>query len=190
MNNFDEHLIQFMREQIALEEHLGRIIEEQIAEIHETDFSDAKNLLINIRDNLERHFEPLNELLDKLEQEALEAKSKATLVGKASLNGLAPGTAQRKTWRVSRMLRDDYSALSLIAINNTLLHTTALALGCQEVAEIALRHLHNLAPLVIKMADLLPEIITRELRNESPDVDLTIAQTALKNTKLAWRRVY
>lgn len=190
MNNLDEHLKQYIREQIALEEHLSTVIEQQISEVSETEFADAKNVLIQTREVLERHFIPLNALLDKLEKDTATALAiTVSSNGSGNSNGLHhhPGETEQRSKRISTILRDDYSALNLVAISNTLLHTTALALNCQEVAAIALSHLQNLTPLVVKIGQLVPEVVARELRTQSPEIDLAIAQIALKNTQLAWR---
>lgn len=186
MENNIEILKQCLSEQIALEEHLCRIIEEQISEIDETDFEDAKNLLKKTSQVLENHFLPLNTLLDKFEKDALNARGKVVAGNGRDLNNIL-AVEQRNT-RISRILRDDYSALNLITISNTLLHTTALALDAQEVAAIALKHLKNLVPLVIKIGCLVPDVVTRELcSNSSSTIDLSVALTAMKNTQLAWR---
>lgn len=89
--------------------------------------------------------------------------------------------------RVNLMLRDDYSALHLITMSNTLLHTAALAFDAQEVADTALQHLKDLAPLVITISDLLPELIAQELHYQNPSIDPTVGQKALRNAKQAWR---
>lgn len=74
MSNHNETLRQNISEQIALEEHLFNTIEEQLAEIDDKDFDDAKILLTKTKNILERHFITLNQLLDKLEIDALDIK--------------------------------------------------------------------------------------------------------------------
>lgn len=179
MSKLNDILKQYLAEQIGLEEHLCRVIEEQISEFSETDFGDAKDLLVSTREVLENHFIPLNELLDKLECDAIKVVTPASL-------GKGPEKIRIKK-RISTILRDNYSALNLITMSNTLLHTMALALDCQEVADIALKHLRNLAPLVKQIGKILPEAVTRELNAESAIIDLTIAQVALNNIRLAWQ---
>jgi hypothetical protein len=90
--------------------------------------------------------------------------------------------------QISRILRDDYAALNHVTISTTQLHTLALSLGARDVAELALTHLENLAPLVVKIGELIPSVTTRELVKEFPSVDQGVAQTALLNTKRAWKK--
>ncbi len=182
-----EHVIkQQLREQLALEEHLCRTMEEQIAGIDERYFADAKKLLRQTISVLTTHFASLNGQLDQLEQRSLNERNQMV-----AMNGAVPknslGREQQKG-QLYRVLRDAYSALNLITMSNTLLHTTALALGSGEVAALALKHLENLVPLVIRLGELTPEVLALELHAESSSIDLSVAKIALKNTQLVWRK--
>ncbi len=184
MSSQNQILIQHIHEQIALEEQLCKIIEKQISEINEPNYIDAKNLLIRAFKTLESQFAPLNSILDKLEDASSIDIFKTESNGIEMKNLLDP---EQKNSIISRILRDDYSALNLITMSNTLLHTTALALESKEVAELALQHIKNLAPVVIKIGQMVPDVVTRELKIKSPLIDLNIAKTALKNTQQAWK---
>lgn len=186
MDNHSEVLKQQLSEQIALEEHLCKIIEEQLSEIDEVEFADARVLLSNTCKVLERHFTPLNRLLDKLDEGLSQASQFKAEPGNG--NGTNMNLQDQRSRRISKILRDDYSALNLITISNTLLHTTALALDSKEIADTALSHLENLTPLVVQIGELMPEVVARELQSESSKIDLGVAQTALKNARLAWRK--
>jgi hypothetical protein len=186
MVNHDDHLKQYVREQIAIEESFCSLLEQQISEVNTAEYADAANLLIEAREVLGRNFVSLNKTLDNLEQGAVSTLS---LIAGGNGTSTVKHLSERdlRTRRISKMLRDDYSALNLITMSNTLLHTTALALEQQEVAAIALKHLQNLAPIVVKIGALVPEVATRELHRESSKIDLSVGQIALKNTQLAWR---
>ena len=185
MENRDDILKQHLSEQIALEEDLYRIIQEQIVEIDEARFADAKSLLARTGQTLETHFTPLNELLDKLELDAVAARTRAVGSNGGGFKNPLERVVARKP--ISKILRDDYSALNLITISISQLHTAALVLESKDVARVALKHLENLAPLVVRLGELVPQVVARELRNGSEESDPEIAQTALKNIRLAWR---
>lgn len=185
MNSLNHVLIQYLGEQIALEEQLCSVIENQILEIDEETFSDAKTLLVKTKQVLEEHFIPLNETLDNLEQDVIHARKKSVAGNGAELRSSV--FQGNQSTRLSTLLRNDYSALNLITTGNTLLYTAALALDCQAVATIALKHLQNLAPIVIKIGELLPEVVAQELRSESPKMNPSVGRIALKNTQLAWQ---
>lgn len=195
MEDHREFFKQQLSEQLALEEQLCKIIADQLSEIDGTEFLDAKNLLIKTNQVLERQFTALNSQLDKLEQDAVDARNQAIVSSRGVFGHLATNGHETinspvkvKMALTSKILRDDYTALNLITMNNTLLHTAALALDSQDVAKLALQHLKNLAPLVVRLGELMPEVVARELRAISKKIDLSIAETALKNTQLAWRR--
>ena len=174
-----------LAEQVSLEEQLYGLLQEQITSIHQKEFIDAKIALMNTAETLEQHFTALNALLDTFEREAHVRQAMSC----EEKNGHGTVARAQKRERLSRTLSDDYSMLNHITMSNTLLHTTGLALESQEVAALALRHLQNLAPLVVKLGELLPEIVTIELQQDSPGVDLLIAKKALRNTQEAWRKV-
>jgi hypothetical protein len=96
--------------------------------------------------------------------------------------------AAKRQGKISRILQDAYLALNGVTISNTALHTTALALDAHDIAHLALKQLQNLAPLVVQIGRLMPEVIARELHKESANIDISIAQQALKNVQLAWKK--
>ncbi len=189
MNNT---LINHISEQLALEETLYKVIEEQLELIAETDYPDAKAILQKTHQLLEQSYSNLNSQLDKFEAAIKKEES-----SKPYLNGTTPPKTQVKATAkelprqllISKILRDDYSALNLITMGNTLLHTAALALEDEELATLALKHLSGLAPVVVRLGELLPEVVTRELKTEFQKIDANVAQLALNNSKLAWKKV-
>ena len=174
-------LEQYLSEQVALEEQLYSTIDQQLAEVDEKKFADARNLLINTKQVLEQHFEPLNQMLDKLDQEILAERKQLQLSNVTNLNGLH----HKKDNGISRMLCETYSSLNIVIMSNALLYTTALALNSEAVAILALNHLQRLTPLIMKLVELLPSVITTELASLSTGIDPLAGETALKNMKLA-----
>lgn len=53
---------------------------------------------------------------------------------------------------VSRMVRDDLAALNFAAACYQMLHTTALAMHDKPLADLALKHLEDFAPLIMDLA--------------------------------------
>lgn len=88
---------------------------------------------------------------------------------------------------VSTMLRDDYTALNLAAYSATMLHTTALAFFDAAVAASALKQLEELTPLIIKLNELGPVIVAKELTDEG-HVEAGAAEEAVRNTQAAWQK--
>lgn len=88
---------------------------------------------------------------------------------------------------VSRMLRDDYTALSLASAGYSMLHTTGLALRDVPIANVALRHLNEITPLIMELTRLLPAVVVNELAADDPNVDSGAVDAARKNVFEAWR---
>ncbi len=178
-------LLKYLSEQISIEEDLYALIQEQLVELESTDYDDAKKILRQASQLLEKHFTPLNQLLDKLEKipKSLQLKNNARSIQ------LAKKSTETCSGYVASILRDDYATLNRITMSNTLLHTIALALDSTELADLSLTHLENLAPLVIEIGDLVPTILAQELCKNSPDINPAIALIALANAKRAWLKV-
>jgi hypothetical protein len=136
---------------------------------------DAHSLLVRIAKALKDQFDPLNELLDELERDIVDVENDTSSTNGSFANyaEAAPSKvdehAKASVWggkkvrRLSRLLRDDFSALNLVAINNSLLHTSAVALQNQGVAAVALRHVQNLVPLLVTMGTVVTKVAAREL---------------------------
>lgn len=182
MKEKNQILMQYLREQIALEEQLCSVIQDQIAKINEISFRDAKEVLEAASQLLELQFMPLNDALDTYEEGDLPPSE---MNGK--LHSLPQNTSPQHM-QVSRILQEDYAALNHVTISNTLLHTLALAVGDTEVAKLSLHHLENLVPLVKRIEELVPHITTRELSKQYPSANPKAAEIALGNTKRVWKK--
>lgn len=79
----------------------------------------------------------------------------------------------------SKMLRDDYGALSMIATGYTMLHTAALGYEHDELAELTAEHLKTIAGLITQTSRVIPHVVSDEL-------DLDVADKAVGNTQKAW----
>ncbi|NBC02230.1 MAG: hypothetical protein GVY20_00850 [Bacteroidetes bacterium] len=80
----------------------------------------------------------------------------------------------------SKMLRDDYTALSMIASGYTMLHTTALGSGNEELANFTQESLTRIAQLITETSKVLPHIVAEEIEASN------IAEEAEENTQKAW----
>lgn len=87
---------------------------------------------------------------------------------------------------LSRILRDNYTAISLACVAYEMLHTTALGLGRQALADTALAHIKQLAPLIMSVTKIIPEVVLQELAADDPAIDVSVAGKAVENTLGAW----
>ncbi|WP_428236386.1 hypothetical protein [Gracilimonas sp.] len=81
---------------------------------------------------------------------------------------------------VSKMLRDDYTALSMIASGYTMLHTAALGAGEDHLAEFTKSSLTTIAALITETSRVMPHVVANELDVEQ------IAEAAETNTQECW----
>ncbi|HYF35156.1 MAG TPA: hypothetical protein VD994_07720 [Prosthecobacter sp.] len=89
---------------------------------------------------------------------------------------------------ISRMLRDNYTALALACIAYEMLHTTALAIGQKSLADTALKNLRELAPLITAVTEVAPGVVLQELAGDDPSIDLSVEQQARQNALSAWQQ--
>jgi hypothetical protein len=68
-----------------------------------------------------------------------------------------------------------------------MLHTTALALGDQEVAELANQHLRDYTKAVIRLNDIIPPAVLRFLLQEGLPARPDVLQDVSRNVREAWR---
>lgn len=87
---------------------------------------------------------------------------------------------------VSRMLRDDYSALSLASTAYSMLYTTAIALRHDQVAAVAKRGQCQVAPLVTELSHLIPAVVVAELAIDHPSLNHSAIDEAREATRSAW----
>lgn len=125
----------------------------------------------------------------QLEAYLAGAGDDASLLKKAvtTITGMAAGLYGKvREHTGSRILRDDYTALNLASVSCTMLHTTALAYGERVLADLAALHFEEIATLIVGLADVLPEVVAREIEG----ADGNLVNTAIEATHYLNRRVW
>jgi ferritin-like metal-binding protein YciE len=102
--------------------------------------------------------------------------------------GIAAGLIDKvRSEKVSKALRDDYTAFNLAAVSYTMLETTARALGDQTTAKLAESGLRGYASAVQKINHIMPDVVVWELEQDK----LTIAnQNAARETRTSADKVW
>lgn len=169
---------------LAVEEHILEAVERQ----RETDVVRAKEhaneLLIKIERTLKKHVASLKTLNVEYNSDGESVLKKAV----AEILGAAAGIYDKlREHTVSRMMRDNYTALSLVAMSYTMYHTFGLAIKEQKVADLAEQHLRAITPLLVEISKQLPVIVADEVAKENNfPVDTTVADQAVRTTQQAW----
>ncbi len=181
----EQHSLQtYVSDMLALEHHILIPIVKQCEDDDFLKYANAKSLIEDIRVSTEAHIKGLDACLERLGgHEASPTKSAV-----AGIEGFfaAAIDMMRKT-KVSKALRDDYTALSLCCAGYTMLQTTALAMRDHAAASLAAEHLRDYAQCVMQIGSSLPEVVLQELRDIGLDVDPAMAQPARSAAESAWR---
>ncbi|MBO6522804.1 MAG: hypothetical protein JJ971_03180 [Balneolaceae bacterium] len=142
----------------------------------------AVDLLHNIDIALTTQINELENFDDFVEESRFEFfKEKA-----ATLFGTIAGNIDtlRKD-PVSKILRDDYIALSMLSSGYTMLYTAALVNENENLANFAQNSLTRVAQLITDTNQTIPFVVAEELAESDTDVN-AIAEKALKETQKAW----
>ena len=169
---------------LAVERHILEAIERQRADDDLREYLEANKVVIEIERVLKGHVAALETLAERYDtgSESVIKKAVTEILGKAA--GLYDKVRADK---VTRMLRDDYTALSLAAMAYTTYHAFGLAIKEQPIADLALQHLKNITPLLVEISKVIPAVAVHEVAEESDfAVDDSVAADAVRNTQQAW----
>lgn len=175
----------YVTDMSAVEKHILEAVERQ-AEMDDTRrYPEALQALSNLRDTLRRHVQSLESYNAGTPGGGLKEAVKEALTGAL---GVAAGIYNkvRQEDQVSRSIRDTYTALGLATISYHMLHTTALALKEQRLADLAITHLKDLSPIVVELSRVVCLVVARELADEDKSLDASVGQEAARNTHQAW----
>jgi len=173
-----------VQDMLAVETELHEALRRQKNDAHLREVPQAHRLICRIEATIDRHLSALRSAVSRFgEEESIVKKAVGGVMG--AVAGMYANL--RSDTSAARALRDDYAALSFATICYEMLHTTALAVGDKETAEMALKHLAEYAPLIMAASEEMPAIVIDELAAEG-DVaaDPDIAVLAAKNTRGAW----
>lgn len=181
----ERHSLQtYVSDMLALERHIDQPLKSQLAMAGLDKYPEAKAAIAQMFSTCESHATALTACLADLGgHEASAIKSAwSTMLG----FGAAAIDNVRKT-KVSKSLRDDYTALNLAAISYTMLHATAVGLGNNMVAELAKGHLADYARCVMEVAQVMPGVVLAELRDDGETVVTGAAELIRQQTNEIWR---
>lgn len=174
----------YVSDMLALERHMRIPFETQLKDDDFNDYANAKQLVSRLTSLSEKHIADLDSTLKNMGgHEASPIKSAVSQV-----EGMVAGMIDkaRKT-KVSKALRDDYTALSLCTVSYTMLHATASAMGESTVATLAQRHLEDYAQCVMSIAEAMPQVVVEELRSIGLNVEAGAVAQSVEVTQRAWR---
>ena len=168
----------------AVEKHILEAVQRQREEDLVRNDLDTNKLLIEVERTLKEHVQALANLSEEYDGEGESALKKAITAAAGVVAGLYDKVREHE---LTRMLRDDYTALSLASMGYTTLHTFGLAVKEQRIADVALSHLKEITPLMVEISKVLPVVTAREVAKENDfAVDTSVGEEAVRNTQTAW----
>lgn len=180
-----ETLTQYVGDMLSLTKHIHEAVERQKKDDRVAADPQGSTLINRLDGVLEGHITALEAHLKTLGGDATSPVKEAV----SSVAGVVAGLYDKvRTDPVSKMLRDDYTALSLGAMALTMLHTTGLALKDAATADLADSQLKNVTPIIVDISEYIPLVVVRELVDAGEVVDTSVGQEAVRNTQKAWNR--
>ncbi len=174
-------LQKYVSDMVSLEAHIYQAIDKQAKE------TDGM---------IKTHFQTFAQTLET-HQSALATRLKAlggaangpVKEGVAAAFGIAAGVIDKfRSEEVSKDLRDDFTALNLSLISYEMLHTTAIALGDRETAELAGRNAKDNAEFITYIQQILPEVVVGELKkNHEISVDYSATEETKQLVESLWK---
>jgi hypothetical protein len=160
-----EAINSYVTDMIALEDHLDKAIRGQIE-----DFEDERpaftRYLRDIQTQIQQHISVLRGLANRRQvngggiAEAIKRVASSVAGAGAALIDIV------RNEKLPKDLRDDYTAVNLAVIGYAMLHTTAVALNDEEVAEIARSHMTDYAHTVMVLQKIIPQAVLDSLRED------------------------
>jgi ferritin-like metal-binding protein YciE len=177
----NEAINSYIGDMLALEDHIEKALKGQLTDLK--DYPDVVTELKQIHRQVERHISDLRALSDRR-----NAGGVAETVKRAgsAVAGAAAGLIDLvRSEGLPKNLRDDYTAFNLANIGYLMLHTTALSLGDQEVADLGRQHFREYADAILRFDTLVPASVVRYLKQEGLPATDVVSQVN-KTVKEAW----
>ena len=174
----------YVNDMLGLQKHIREALEHQYADQNVKNDPEAIDLVGKLKSEITKHVADLEGQVKRLGSEVMATIKQAATEALGTVAGLYDKVRKDP---VSRMLRDDYTALNMSSISLVQLHTTGLAYGDQAVADMALKHLNDITPMVMRINEIMPGIVVKELTDEGPGINTSVATIAVTNTQAAWK---
>jgi ferritin-like metal-binding protein YciE len=180
----NEAINSYIGDMLALEDHIEKALRGQLADLK--DYPDVVTELRQIHRQVEHHISDLQVLSDR--RKAAGVAGAVKRAGSAVAGAAAGLIDLVRSEGLPKNLRDDYTAFNLANIGYLMLHTTALALGDQEVADLGRQHFRDYAAVILRFDTLVPESVVRYLQQEGLPATDVVSQVE-KTVKEAWEQV-
>lgn len=178
----NEKLTTYMNELLAYNKHFLTVVRSQ-----KTDSKVQNTKAIELMHHIDMAITTQIAAMEKFDDLIGESNMDAIKNTAAKVAGkVAGGIDSMRKDPVSKMLRDDYAALSMQASGYTMLYTVATALDRDDLAEFSKSSLEKTAQLITETSQTLPYVVASEFMEDESDA-LKVAEKALEETQEAWK---
>jgi len=181
----DKHqqtIADYVSDMAALESHIEEALDRQLTEVKDDPVALAA--VRDFHDMVKEH----RDTLKAMEEETGKTIGTPIKEAGAALVGKAAGIIDLvRAEGISKGLRDDYAAFSLAAISYSMLHTTATALGDGRVASLAERHLRDHTDAIMRINEIMPEVVIRELEKDGHRADNAAVEATRQAVLRSWQ---
>ncbi|HEX6107489.1 MAG TPA: hypothetical protein VFZ26_18010 [Gemmatimonadales bacterium] len=178
----NEALNSYITDMLSLEDHIEKAIRGQLNDLK--DHTDVVTELRQIHRTIEHHISDLRGLSDRRNASGVVEKVKRA---GSAVAGVAAGVIDLvRTEGLPKNLRDDYTAFSLATIGYVMLHTTALSLDDQEIADLALQHFRDYAQATTRLHAIVPGAVIRYLHEEGLPVRQEVVSQVNRTVEEVW----
>ncbi len=173
----------YLSDLLALERHMAAPVEAQLNSDDHNAYPEAAQIIARLKTVTDTHIAALEAQLAAVGGHPASGFKSAwsQLLG----GGAAALDNVRKT-KVSKSLRDDYTALALSSISYTMFHATALGLGDTASASLAKRHLDDITPIIVSISRVIPSVVLGELKADGENVQISAADASAQITGESW----
>ena len=177
----NEAINSYIGDMLALEDHIEKALKAQLTDLK--DYPDVVTELGQIHRQVERYISDLRALSERRKAGGVAETVKRA--GSAVAGATAGLIDLVRSEGLPKNLRDDYTAFNLANIGYLMLHTTALSLGDQEVADLGRQHFREYADAILRFDTLVPASVVRYLKQEGLPATDVVSQVN-KTVKEAW----
>ncbi len=178
----NEAINSYITDMLSLEDHIEKAIRNQVNDLK--DYPDVVTELRQIHRTIEHHISDLRGLSDRRKAGGVVESVKRA---GSAVAGVAAGVIDLiRTEGLPKNLRDDYTAFSLATIGYVMLHTTALSLGDQEVADLAQQHFRDYAHATTRLHALVPAAVVRFLQEEGLPARQEVVSQVNRTVEEVW----
>jgi len=177
-------LVKYLSDMLALEKHLDQPLKAQADDADFGEFPEAHVLVRRLQTRTQNAVGALEIVLKEM---GGESRTDFKDVVTAAAGAVAAAVNEGRVHKITKKLRDDYTALSLVSVGYELLHATGNALGNEQVASLALRHLREVAGFIMDLSQVIIPVAIEELRKTNPEANVTTIVPTQVNIREAWR---